>query len=367
MLSAFSGCNMSHKSRRAPPIECPLASLGHNAPSQSAHQQYHHPLSSSPLNPDVYQMSRTSPILNIGSDGILFGDGDDAKRATQSTHVYSNQSSFNRNAGKSKNAGASTYRQMPCGYTIDGDDSDSASFSRGNNGRKGRLNEVAMGPATAAYKIESNIRHDQRTAQRARDVGHTEQYFLEDKMRKFYIQDEGDYRKSPFAGERYYLDDRLNSRMETSSPSYLRRPSSPSETSESDRYLIGRTSRESPAPPLNGNARRAYNFLVNHHRTHPGSLLMDGLSRLGRMSPSMDQGYHTLASPSPSTADNQIANFRNRSRFETPFNKLPDDVIMKIFSWVDSCDLCNISKVCKRFDSLVWRPYLWKSIKLKGT
>lgn len=51
---------MSHTSRRG--IECPLASLGRNTPSLDT-QNYHHPLSSSPLNPQNYQMSRKSPIL----------------------------------------------------------------------------------------------------------------------------------------------------------------------------------------------------------------------------------------------------------------------------------------------------------------
>ncbi len=52
---------MSHTSRRG--IECPLATLGRNTPSLDAAQTYHHPLSSSPLNPQVYQMSRKSPIF----------------------------------------------------------------------------------------------------------------------------------------------------------------------------------------------------------------------------------------------------------------------------------------------------------------
>lgn len=51
---------MSHSSRRG--IECPLATLGRNTPSLDT-QTYHHPLSSSPLNPQVYQMSRKSPIF----------------------------------------------------------------------------------------------------------------------------------------------------------------------------------------------------------------------------------------------------------------------------------------------------------------
>lgn len=368
---------MSHHSRRAPPIECPLASLGHNGRPQNTHQQYHHPLSSSPLNPDVYQMSRTSPILNIGSDGILYSGGDDSKSNSDRPLMYSNQSSFNRSVGhKNKNLPTATnYRQVTCSYT-GGDDSDSASFNQGS-GREGRLHD-GVTSTTSPYQMSSRNTSLPRGSggnaggsNGVRDIAshhHTEQYFLEDQMRKFYIQNEteAENTKSVLTSERYYLEDNLDNRIDNRSPGFLRRPSSPSETSESDRYLIGRISRESPAPPLNGNARRAYNFLVHHHRTHPGSLMTDGLSRLGRLSPSLDQGYHTLASPSPSAAENQIVNFRNRLRFDTTFNKLPDNIVIKIFSWVDSCDLCNISKVCKRFDSLVWRPYLWKSIKLKG-
>lgn len=54
-------------------IECPLASLGHNTPSLD--QSYHHPLSTSPLNPEAYQMlrkSQESPILSLDADKIRF-------------------------------------------------------------------------------------------------------------------------------------------------------------------------------------------------------------------------------------------------------------------------------------------------------
>lgn len=301
-------------------------------------------------------------------------DNDDTTSESSSHIIYSNQSSFTRNASKNKNMAArKIYRQpVPCNNNYNTEDSDSTSFTHqapapgrcelmGSNAG-GQLND-SIGSTTGTYHIGP---HNRSLSRGARE--HSEQYFLENKMRKFYIHDdETDFAKAARGGERYYLEDNLDERIDNASPSFLRRPSSPSETSESDRYLIGRISRESPAPPLNGNARRAYNFLVNHHRTHPGSLLMEGLSRLGRTSPNLDQGYHTLASPSPSAGNSHpLANVRNRTRHETPFNKLSDDVIIKIFSYVDSCDLCNISKVCKRFEALVWRPFLWKSIKLKG-
>lgn len=73
---------MSHQTARraqAPTsLECPLASLGRNSSavidSLTGHHQppYHHPLSSSPLDPQVYQMSRKSPDLSIDADDIIY-------------------------------------------------------------------------------------------------------------------------------------------------------------------------------------------------------------------------------------------------------------------------------------------------------
>lgn len=122
-------------------------------------------------------------------------------------------------------------------------------------------------------------------------------------MRAFFIQGNGrsnernngctatEYKSKKFPkSDRYYLENNLNNRIETMSPNnYLRRPSSPSETSESDRYLIERTSRESPAPPVL--ARSGYNFLANHHRTPStrSSTFADVLTaHVERFSPSYD-------------------------------------------------------------------------------
>lgn len=60
----------SHRNSGA--IECPLASLGR---TPSLDQSYHHPLSTSPLNPQAYQMlrkSQESPILSLDADKIRF-------------------------------------------------------------------------------------------------------------------------------------------------------------------------------------------------------------------------------------------------------------------------------------------------------
>lgn len=48
------------------------------------------------------------------------------------------------------------------------------------------------------------------------------------------------------------------------------------------------------------------------------------------------------------------------------FDRLPDDIIVRIFNWLDSCELCNITRVCRRFETIAWNPILWKSITIKG-
>lgn len=48
------------------------------------------------------------------------------------------------------------------------------------------------------------------------------------------------------------------------------------------------------------------------------------------------------------------------------FDRLSDELMVKIFEWLDSCELCNIARVCKRFESVIWSPNLWKFIKIKG-
>lgn len=51
---------------------------------------------------------------------------------------------------------------------------------------------------------------------------------------------------------------------------------------------------------------------------------------------------------------------------QAPFDKLPDDLIVRIFSYLYSAELCVVARVCRRFESLVWRPILWKTVTLDG-
>lgn len=367
---------MSH--RRAPPIECPLASLGHTLPSE---HQYHHPLSSSPLNPNDYQMSsRKSPILNIGADGLIqfstLNETDDSSKSIEDISHLSTAINHNLN---NNNDYVNIYRNpLQCNLSTTGE-SDSASTYQQKTGESGETSETNKNILNIAHKRNDRLlMRNGRTKSAMSNYVYNgtiecgQPYYLENKMRSLFLHDANTY---PFTKtDRAYEMECSESRMKMEKVTrFPQRPSSPSETSESDRYLLERTSQESPAPAMSM-SRNAYNYFSAHQRIPTPSssnILMDGMSsRLGRFSPSFDQGYHTLNSPSlsavASSSTQPLSYCRNRGKSETVFNKLTDEVCIKIFSWLDSCNLSNVSKVCKRFDSLVWRPELWKIITLKG-
>lgn len=370
---------MSH--RRAPPIECPLASLGHNMPSE---HQYRHPLSSSPLNPNDYQLSsRKSPILNIGADGLIqfsvaMHETDDSVKSTEDVSHLNSAINHNHNdTGDYVNI----YRHpLQCLSTAG--ESDSASNyhqkeSEDNSEPNENILNIAHKRNDRLLMRNCRTKSAMSTYNQTIDCG--EPYFLENKMRSMYVHDTHTAERIstyPFSKtERAFDIEYGDSRLRLSRPTarFIQRPSSPSETSESDRYLLERTSQESPAPALSI-ARNAYNYLSNHQRipsSSNGNILMDGISsRMGRFSPSFDQGYHTLNSPSISAVANNssqpLSHTRGRSKNDNVFNRLSDDLCIKVFAWLESTDLSNVSRVCKRFDSLVWRPELWKTITLKG-
>lgn len=129
-----------------------------------------------------------------------------------------------------------------------------------------------------------------------------------------------------------------------------------------------------------------------------------------RHSPSFDQGYHTLLNSSPtqpragahhlksanlnagiiahklraeqrnmsmSSNSTSLCSITKPSSFYTVsgsgaqhrgplFDLLPNDVIVKIFQWMNTYELCNLATVCRRFEKLIWSPMLWKKIVLRG-
>ncbi|XP_068085911.1 F-box/LRR-repeat protein 7 [Anabrus simplex] len=122
-------------------------------------------------------------------------------------------------------------------------------------------------------------------------------------------------------------------------------------------------------------------------------------NKLGRASPSLDQGYHTLVSPSPgpstpgpwsdthplllpqsaaaggsSGVAGSSGNGASAPAYKgkrphsksSPFERLPDDCVLRVFSWLDSSELSVCARVCRRWESLAWEPSLWRAVRLRG-
>ena len=291
---------MSHTSRRGPPVECPLASLGRNTPTLDT-QTYHHPLSSSPLDPQVYQMSRNSPILN--TDVIIYSSSRNNNQSNnnQNNNNNNNQNNNNQNNNNNHQVNSSSNSDRDQKTTISSvSDSQIYHLSRSSSSSMDQSSSYAMRrdleprvyrpppprEYTPAMHIESLLSYHERLSPVSVErnnpnnyllddikdnttetssvvvVNHNDRYYLEEKMDSLYYQ--GAIRNLPtmrqqknshMNTERYYLEkedmDNIchypsSNRMDDESPNLLRRPSSPSETSGSDRYLIDGM-RSSPA------------------------------------------------------------------------------------------------------------------------
>ncbi|XP_043226730.1 F-box/LRR-repeat protein 7-like isoform X1 [Amphibalanus amphitrite] len=55
-----------------------------------------------------------------------------------------------------------------------------------------------------------------------------------------------------------------------------------------------------------------------------------------------------------------------RTHKPAPFDRLPDELILHIFSYLSTNELCFCARVCRRWYFLVWEPQLWTSITLTG-
>ncbi|KAJ8982078.1 hypothetical protein NQ317_015590 [Molorchus minor] len=108
----------------------------------------------------------------------------------------------------------------------------------------------------------------------------------------------------------------------------------------------------------------------SHQTQETNNYLLDNFTKLGKSSSSLDQGYHTLVSPSPGPVtpnlwtDGNLYKGKKYQSKNNSFDRLSDDLVIKIFSFLSSIDLSICAQVCRRFDILTWTPSLWRVITL---
>ncbi|KAH8236627.1 hypothetical protein KR026_006945 [Drosophila bipectinata] len=446
---------MSHKtsSRRSSDLECPLASLGRNSNAVRDHYHHPHPLSSSPLDPQAYKMMSSRKSPNPSLEASNPPDCDQApssstaaavlhmvqqKAATfelRGRHSRPDQVTFGAHSTASVGRHAKKSPELPAPATrsaapipqprnfltlehvlqfgaqrpswMHGNSADTEDSSDNNAG--GGTGSGSGGGGSGAGRRRQNGRCSVPTVLASNGTSNNgAQYLLDKKMESLYL---GNALRalplgaeaSQYQNERYYLEDYSSGSGNERLPERLHHPrtSSPSETSGSDRYLLNRSTNSS-----------ANAFQLDHHHSK-GQSLSDGLCNLGRFSPSLDQGYATLVSPSPTghhssgagnittsttasgggimasstpattprrgVSSNGVSvtgagtaigpppwNRKGPFRCGPLFDRLPDEAVIRIFSWLDSCELGNVARVCRGFENLAWRPILWKVISLKG-
>ncbi|CAG9855149.1 unnamed protein product [Phyllotreta striolata] len=93
--------------------------------------------------------------------------------------------------------------------------------------------------------------------------------------------------------------------------------------------------------------------------------LLDNFTMLGKTSPSLDQGYHTLVTPNQDFWNTHLYKGKKCQSKNNSFDRLPDELVVKIFSFLSSVDLSLCAQVCRRFDILAWTPTLWRIITIE--
>lgn len=110
-------------------------------------------------------------------------------------------------------------------------------------------------------------------------------------------------------------------------------------------------------------------FCQSNHHVQEKNHLLDNFTKLGKSSPCLDQGYHTLVAPSPASIAPSIWSETNSKGKKyhpknNSFDRLSDELVVRIFSFLSSVDLSICAQVCRRFDTLAWTPSLWRVITL---
>ncbi|KAL1493344.1 hypothetical protein ABEB36_011416 [Hypothenemus hampei] len=114
---------------------------------------------------------------------------------------------------------------------------------------------------------------------------------------------------------------------------------------------------------------RESQYYLSQNQSNDSSFLFDNFAKIGKSSPSLDQGYATLVTPAASSNasiwnDRYIYKGKRLHPKNNSFDKLSDELVLRIFSFLTSIDLSICAQVCRRFDTLVWTPCLWRVITL---
>lgn len=394
---------MSHApvGRRSPPA-CPLATLGRASPPPQA--AYHHPLSSSPLDPQAYHLSRTSqhrdrdsptmekPYQPFNRSRNTPSIEYQSREQQYQRHVY--EQNFQRHSPAldrcyplSKKSTSSVDSHMTYHLSRSSSSSlDQPYIHPSVNPLEPQVYHLPRNPAKAleeSYMRQSPATFDS-SYQRGTPSIENNHHMNGDGLRNVQ-KDLSHLTPSVFKHQAQVYQNKEN---DNSYPLDLRSPSL--DSVYQDRYQHKNDTTNIEQYSLRNehiyNANQSY--LQNHLRSSPAlrrasspstdtcNYLVENFSKLGRSSPSLDQGYHTLVSPSPgpstpgpwtdlSPGVNAFKGKRLISK-NNAFDRLPDEAVVKVFMWLDSSDLCSLARVCRRFESLAWHPCLWRTITLKG-
>ncbi|EDW04525.1 GH23299 [Drosophila grimshawi] len=422
---------MSHKTstRRAPDLECPLASLGRTSNAvrdqlAAAHYHHPHPLSSSPLDPQAYKMSRKSPNLGhnvndtvassvelypLGSRSSTPQHGEQQTPATAAAaaaavttaaamlhmvqqkaatfelrgrHTRHDPSTFGAHStasvGRHAQAKKSPELQtLPAPVTrttapvpqprnfltldwLHGNSADTEDSSDNNaGGANGRRRGQAQGGRCSVPTVLVPCSN-----------GSSAQYLLDKKMESLYL---GNALRalplgaeaSQYQNERYYLEDYSSGSGNERLPVFFQICLDQGYATLVSPSPTGHHPNSSSTVVISNSSSSSCN---NNKNTSSSVVTSAGGGGVGGV----------IASSTPATTPRRSSNVTGTAIGPPPWNRkgpyrcgpyfdrLPDEAVVRIFSWLDSCELCNVARVCRRFEQLAWRPVLWKCITLRG-
>ncbi|XP_050314462.1 F-box/LRR-repeat protein 7-like [Anthonomus grandis grandis] len=179
-----------------------------------------------------------------------------------------------------------------------------------------------------------------------------------------YMQNYYEQSQSYLSEEQEYEQKSEHSSLATTSLKYAKGPIDLSSLClgspywENDEYYSKKTPSENSSQ---------YYLSQNQTQTESG-YLFENFGKNRPSSPVLDQGYATLIAPSftASLWNNENIYKGKKLHLNNSFDKLSDDLVLRIFNFLNSIDLSNCAQVCRRFDNLVWTPCLWRVITIDG-